>query len=198
MKQNIKQEMVQKKKRQKKITAIVIFLIIFGILAWWLGIQVSEWWKARKEYVEMGFASDKFPFRMYTAEELAEKGLYPEALYENVATRTRPEETYAKFRQALIDEDFDTAAECFVKENRKEVREGLENVKKEGFLQEMLNDLPEKLEDTYIYTEHTGEIDLDRNSLTSYYYILPNDPSRDAQTIFFEKNKHGDWLIEGL
>ena len=187
MKQNIKQEMNIKQKRQRKITTIVIFLIIFGILAWWLGAQASEWWKARKEYVEMGFASDKFPFRMYTAEELAEKGLYPESLYENVVTKTRPEETYAKFRQALIDEDFETAAECFIKDLQKEWEKALYEIKKQGYLQEMIDDLPEKIENVSI-----------SGALTSYEYSLSNDPQRTAHVIEFSKNKDGDWLIDGI
>ena len=146
----------------------------------------------------MGYASDKFPFKMYTVKELAEKGLYPESLYEDVLTRTRPEETYAIFRQALIDGDLDKVTECFIEGKRKETREGLQRVKKQGFLQEMLRDLPERLEDTYKYTESAENRDLDSRSLASYYYVLPDDPERETQTIFFVKNKDGDWLIEDL
>jgi len=32
-----------KNKTRKKITTVVIFLIIFGILAYWVGIQVGFW-----------------------------------------------------------------------------------------------------------------------------------------------------------
>lgn len=174
-------------KTRKKITTIVIFLIIFGILIYWVGIQVNDWWQVRKEYIKMGYASDKFPFRMYTAEELAEKGLYPESLYEDVPTRTRPEQTYAKFREALIGEDLDKAVECFIEEQREDVRKGLENVINKGLLQDMINDLPEKIENV----PTTG-------SLTSYDYVLKSDPERIAQTMTFIKNKDGDWLIEDL
>jgi len=187
-----------KNKTRKKITTVVIFLIIFGILAYWVGIQANGWWQVRKEYIEMGYASDKFPYKMYTAEELAERGLYPESLYENVLTRTRPEETYAKFRKALVEEDFDTAAECFVIDQQQEIREGLKRVKEDGLLQKMLDDLPGKLEDIYIYNESVENRDFDKTSLTSYDYVRPNDSSRMAHVISFVKNRHGDWLIENL
>lgn len=163
-----------------------------------VGVEVNRWWQVRKEYVRMGFAEDKFPFRMYTAEELAEKGLYPESLYEDVPTRTRPEETYAKFRQALIDDNLDIAAECFIEEQQEEIREGLERVKNQGLLQDMINDLPKKLEDTYKYTEGIETRNLDRVSLSSYDYVKPNDPERMTHTIGFVKNKNGDWKIEDI
>ena len=194
MEQNIQ----PRKKTRKKITTVVIFLIILGVLGYWVGIQVNDWWQVRKDYIDRGLASDKFPFKLYTTEELAERGLYSESLYEDVPTRITPEETYAKFRQALIDEDFDTAAECFVEGRREESRTGLQRVKDQRFLQEMIRDLPERLEDTYKYTEGVENRNLDTISLASYYYLLPDDSAREAQTIFFVKNKHGDWLIEDL
>lgn len=185
-------------KTRKKIITIVIFLIILIAVGYLIGTEINDWWQARKEYVKMGYASDKFPFRMYTAEELADKGIYPESLYEDVPTRIRPEQTYTKFREALIDEDLDKAAECFIEEKKEETQEGLQRVKEQGFLQEMLRDLPERLEDTYKYTQGVENRDLDKTSLASYYYLLPDDLEREAQTIFFVKNKHGDWLIEDL
>jgi len=183
-------------KTRKKLITLVIFLIILIAIGYLVGTEINEWcewWKVRKEYMRMGFAEDKFPYRMYTAEELAEKGLYPESLYEDVPTRIRPEETYAIFRQALINGDLDKAAECFIEEQQKEIREGLERVKKEGLLQNMLNDLPEKLEDTYTYNEGVENRNLDKTSLTSYDYVKPYDSERIAHTIGFVKNKNGDW-----
>lgn len=185
-------------KTRKKINTVVIFLIIFGILAYWVGIQTNSWWQVKKEYIKMGYASDKFPYKMYTAEELAEKGLYPESLYENVPTRTRPEETYTKFRKALIEEDFDTAAECFINYKKKEARAILEQINNQDLILEMLKEMPVSLEETYKYTEDAEIRDLNKTSLASYYYIVPNDTEREAQTIFFIKNKYGDWLIEDL
>lgn len=176
-----------KPKSKKKIIAVVVFLIILIAAGYLVGTEVNDWWQVRKEYIKMGYASDKFPFRMYTAEELAEKGIYPESLYEDVPTRTRPEQTYVKFRQALIDEDLDKAAECFIKEQQKDWKESLYEIRDKGFLQKMIDDLPEKVENTSI----TG-------SLTSYEYVIPTDPERFLHTITFVKNKNGDWKIDGI
>lgn len=184
--------------KNKKIITIIVFLIILIAVGYFVWTEASDWWRVRKEYVRMGFASDKFPFRIYTKEELIERGTFPEDLYSEIPTRTRPEETYAKFRQALIDGDLDKAAGYFIEEKQKEIREGLERVKKEGLLQDMLNDLPEKLEDTYIYNEGVENRNLDRISLTSYDYVKSHDPERIAHTIGFVKNKNGDWKIEDI
>lgn len=178
-----------KERTRKKLITIVIFLIILIALGYVIGIEYNKWWQVRKEYIEMGYASDKFPFRMYTAEELAEKGLWPEALpsYDAILTRTRPEETYAKFRQALIDGDLDKAVEYFIENQQKDWRESLYEIKDKGLLQEMLGDLPEKVENVSI----TG-------STSSYEYGIPNDPERVAHVIQFTKNKNGDWKISGI
>jgi len=194
-----------KQKTRKKLVSVILFIIIFGIIVVWVGLEYNQWWKARKEYVRMGLAEDKFPYRMYTERELVEKGIWASEspALKAVPTRITPEETYAKFRQALIDENFDKAAECFVKENREEWRKSLYEIKEKGFLRDMLNDLPEKLEDTYIYTDDvtgkdTKNRDLDHTAMDSHYYVLKNDPNREAHTISFEKNWDGDWLIEDL
>ncbi len=176
-----------KERTRKKIITLVIFLIILIALGYIVGIEYNKWWQVRKEYIKMGYASEKFPFKMYTVEELAEKGLYPESLYEDVPTRTRPEETYVIFRQALIDGDLDKAAECFIKDQQDDWKESLYEIKHKGLLQEMLNDLPEKIENI----PTTG-------SLTSYEYVIPTDPERFVHTITFTKNKDGDWKIDGI
>lgn len=196
-----------KQRKRKKIATIVIFLIIFGIFAFWGGLQLNKWWQARKELIDMGFASNKFPFRMYTERELVEMGRWAVESQEliNTPTRIRPEQTYTKFRQALIDGDIDKAAECFTKEKREEWKKSLHNIKEKGFLKEMIEDLPEKLEDTYFYTDDvtgqdTKNRELDHIAISSYYYALRSDPEvrKEAQTISFEKNWDGDWLIEDL
>ncbi|MBD3282433.1 MAG: hypothetical protein GF387_02380 [Candidatus Portnoybacteria bacterium] len=179
--------MKNKNNKNKKIVTIIIFIIIFGILFYWIGVQANDWWELRKKYVERGLAEDHFPYRLYTAEELAEQGKYPESLYEDVPTRVRPEETYAKFRQALIDENFEKAAECFIEEYRKEWKDALYEIKEQGYLQEMIEDLPEKIEDVPI-----------SGSLTEYEYITSKEGKNYFHVISFIKNKEGDWLIEDL
>ena len=144
MRQNIDRKI---KKKKKKIITIIIFLIIFVIVVYWVGIQINEWWQYKKPYIEMGLASDKFPFRIYTKEEMIDRGVPLECLYCDIITTVRPEETYAKFRKALIEEDFETASECFIKEQQEDALKGFKNVKEKGYLEKMLNDLPKNLED---------------------------------------------------
>ena len=116
--------MSERRPRNKKIITVVIFFIILISLVYLVGTEANRWWQARKEYVRMGLASDKFPFRMYTEKELVEKGIWPveSEYYNSIPTRTTPEETYAIFRQALIDGDLDKAAECFVESQQEDWR----------------------------------------------------------------------------
>ena len=74
MEENIKPK---KKWGARKIVSLVLFVIILSAVVYWAGIQYSEWWKVRKQYIDIGFASDKFPYRMFTVEELKAKGLSP-------------------------------------------------------------------------------------------------------------------------
>jgi len=187
------------------VVSILILIIIFGIFAIWVGIEVNNWWKVRKEYVRIGFAEDKFPYRMYTERELVEKGLWSgeSPALNAVPTRTTPEETYVIFRQALIDGDLDKAVECFIKAKQEAWRSSLYEIKNKGFLQEMLNDLPDKLEDAYFYTDDitgkdTKNRDLNHIAISSYYYISKNDPEKMAKTMTFSKDWNGDWKIEKL
>jgi len=202
MEQNIE----LKPKGKKKIITIVIILIILIAAGYLVGTEINQWWKIRKEYIRMGYASDKFPFRMYTEKELVEMGRWPVESQEliNTPTRTRPEQTYAIFRQAIIDGNLEKALECFIEEKRGEFREGLKGILSDEKLKtQMLTDLPEKLEDTYFYTDDatgrdTKNRDLDHTATSSYYYVLKNDPKREAHTISFVKNWDGDWKIERL
>lgn len=66
--------------KNKKIITVIIFFIIFLALIYVAGTEANHWWQERREYVRMGFASDKFPFRMYTEKELVEKGVSPETI----------------------------------------------------------------------------------------------------------------------
>jgi hypothetical protein len=196
----------RKPKKKKIITAIIFFVIIASII--YLGATEGvRWWQERQQYVKMGFASDKFPFRMFTERELVEKGLWTgeSPALNAVPTRTRPEQTYTKFHQALIDGDMDAAAKCFVAEQQEEWKKSLYEIKEKGLLQGVLSDLPEKLEDMYIYNddvtgEDTKNRDLNNSAITSYIYVLKTDnkPRKDALSISFRKNWDGDWLIEDL
>jgi len=189
MKENI--QLKQKKPRKRKIITAVIFFIIFLAIVYFGWAEYNQWWKARKEYVRMGLAEDKFPYRMYTERELIEMGRWPveSKYYDSIPTRTTPEETYAKFRQALIDEDSDKAAECFIDEKRDTVRKGLVDIFGDKQLKDqMLEDLPIKID----------SIDIIGRSSVYYDYSIIREGKKIAQTMSFVKSLNGDWLIEDL
>ena len=180
-----------KQKTRKKLVSVILFIIIFGIIVVWVGLEYNQWWQVRKEYVRMGLAEDKFPYRMYTERELVEMGRWPveSKYYDSIPTRTTPEETYAKFRQALIDEDFDKAAECFIDEKRDTVRKGLVDIFGDKQLKDqMLEDLPIKID----------SIDTTGRSSVYYDYSIIREGKKIAQTMSFVKSLNGDWLIEDL
>lgn len=195
-----------KPKKKKWITVVIFFIIILAIVSL-AATEGVKWWKAKQEWVKMGFAHDKFPFKMLTEEELVRKGLWSgeSEWYNSIPTRITPEETYAKFRQALVDEDLNKAVECFVKEKQEEWKKSLYDIKEKGYLQEMSNDLPEKLEDTYIYTEDIlgksiEDVDLNKTSFMNYVYSLKSDTriKPEGRTISFIKSFDGVWLIDSL
>jgi len=187
----------KKPKERRKIVSIVIFLIIIGIFMYWAATEVNQWWKVRKEYIRMGLASDKFPYRMYTERELYEMGRWVGESQElnAVPTRTTPEETYAIFRQALIDEDFDKAAECFVKEKQAEYKEAILKAKEEG----RLNDIIKKLTDISPRGERI--VKGSTGSATASYEILYKEVGNEKFTshaIIFYKDWNGDWKMDDL
>jgi hypothetical protein len=130
---------------------------------------------------------------MFTEKELVEKGLWTgeSSALNAISTRTRPEQTYTKFHQALIDGDMDTAAKCFVVEQQEAWKKSLYEIKEKGLLQGMLNDLPDELEENL-------NRDLKNTSLEIYHYVLKNDPERWSRIIEFIKNWNGDWLISNI
>ena len=195
-----------KPKRKKTITVVIFFIIILAIV-YVGGTEGARWWQDKQKWVKMGFASDKFPFRMFTERELVEKGLWSgeSPALNAVETKVRPEETYAKFRQALIDGDIDKAVECFVDNQREAWRKSLYEIKENKLLIEMIDDLPEKLEDTYtdtkdITNKNIKDIDLNKTSSVFYIYSLKSDKRTkpEARSFSFRKNFDGVWLIEEL
>jgi len=197
----------EKKPKKKKWITVVIFFIIILAIGSLVATEGVKWWKDKQYWVKLGFASDKFPFRMLNEEELVRKGLWSgeSEWYNSIPTRVTPEETYAKFRQALTDGDLNKATECFVKEKQEEWKKSLDDIKQKGYLQEMANDLPEKLEDTYVFTEdilgrNIENIDLNKTSSMNYIYSLKSDKriKPEGRTIAFIKSLDGDWLIDSL
>lgn len=195
MEENIKPK---KKRGARKIVSLVLFVIILSAVVYYAGTQYSEWWKVRKQYIDIGFASDKFPFRMFTERELVGKGIFPVESQElmNVPTRITPEETYTTFRQALIDWDVDKAVSCFVKEKQAKYRENLLKAKEEGRIPEIIKKLTNiSPEGERVTKGSTGD------ALTSYellYKEKESDIKFISHSIGFVKDWNGDWRMENL
>lgn len=195
----------ESKPKRKKIITVVIFFVIIAAIVYLGWVEGSRWWKEKQEWVRMGFAEDKFPFRMYTEKELVERGLWSgeSPALNAVPTRTRPEETYTIFRQALTDGDLNKAAECFIDDQQEAWKKSLQEIKENGLLQEMLNDLPDKLEDTYVYTDDitgkdTKNRDLNSTAISLYEYYVERNGKNYSHTISFVKDWEGDWKLEDL
>ncbi|PIY75440.1 MAG: hypothetical protein COY85_00135, partial [Candidatus Portnoybacteria bacterium CG_4_10_14_0_8_um_filter_40_50] len=100
----------------KKIK-IIIGIVILAALVIGGYFYFQNWWEIKQIKIEKGLASEKFPWRDYTQEELAK--MYPQIKYADVPTRITPEETYAKFRQALKDNNLEMAIEQLAEESEK-------------------------------------------------------------------------------
>lgn len=75
------------------IIIVVLAVSIGGLYGW------KVWWPEEQTKVDLGLSSPKFPWRDYTQAELEK--LYPQIKNAAIPTRTTPEETYGKFREAL-------------------------------------------------------------------------------------------------
>jgi len=130
--------------RLKKIIIIgVIAIIVMAVL----GVLLNVWTTRKMDKVSLGLARPDFPYTDYTESELAE--MYPQIKYADVATRITPEETYAKFRQALKDNNLEMAIEQLSKESPKrynENKEDLTQAHEEGRFDKALSYYPEKIE----------------------------------------------------
>lgn len=196
MVENLNLNQGEQKPKKKKIITVVIFFVIIVAVVYVLGLEGYRWWQERKEYVRMGLASDKFPFRMYTERELVEMGRWTDHsdYYDSIPTRTTPEETYAIFRQALIDGDLDKAVECFMKEKREEYKEALNQAKKEGRIPEIIATLTE----IYPRDKKITKGYNDTNMVTYEFFTSVQGGKKLSHPVGFSKDINGDWKLENL
>ena len=186
----------ENKRGSKKIISLALFIIIFSAIIFFAWTQYVRFYHERKPYIDSGLASDKFPFRFYSERELADMGRMVVESQElmNVPTRTTPEETYATFRQALIDWNIDKAVSCFTKEKQAEYRKSLLKAKEEGRIPEIV----EKLKDITPEGERItkGSVGDASTSYELLYKEKETDEKFISYPIIFEKNWDGDWLME--
>ena len=145
---------------------IVVIIISFVLFLVWIRIQINQ-----GDLV-------KWDNEWYTKEELKEA--FPPQYIEVEAVNT-PEEVYATFRQALLDDDIERALEQIREEKREEYREVFKNENKFG---EWIKTLPESISDLRI-SGNFGYYDWDKGD--GYKH-----------TIDFLKDGLGYWHIDSI
>lgn len=165
---------------------LVIFLGTIIILAGAF-FYCQDWWEKKQLKIEMGLARSEFPWRDYSQDELNE--MYPQIKYANVPTRVTPEETYAKFREALRTNNLQLALEQLSKDSvqYKENKSDLEAAFNENRFTEIYKNYPAKI-----------SIENSHESIAQYYFIYKEQDRERTHFLNFIKNKDGDWLFEGL
>lgn len=173
-------------KRSKAIWGILIIVILIaaagGCFYFW-----RVWWPMKQAQIGLGLASSKFPWRSYTLEELNK--MYPQIKNADVPTRITPEETYAKFREALRTNDLELALEQLSKESKSYLdnKADIEEAYQEKKFSVIYAEYSENLEKTYMY-----------ESIAQYYFIENKNTKKTIYPINFIKDSSGDWKMDSL
>ncbi|MDD5071738.1 MAG: hypothetical protein PHQ42_03315 [Patescibacteria group bacterium] len=173
-----------------KLKKIIIIGLIAIVAMAVLGVLLNLWTIRKMDKVSLGLARPYFPYTDYTESELAK--MYPQIKYADVATRTTPEETYAKFRQALKDNDLEMAIEQLSKESGKRYKENKEAL--ESFFDEG------KFKDLYLhYSDEINKISM-YESIAQYDYDYYSEEYKQqlVGSINFIKDANGDWKLDSL
>ncbi len=156
-------------------TVLLVVLILGGFV----------WVFDRLELVNEGHARPTFPFSRYSQDELNK--MYPQNPNENVATTRTPEETHRMFVDKLKEGDLNGAVECcMVKKIQEEWKRALVEIKDGGKLPIMISDIDEI------------EKEMVLDTLATYVYVVEVDGTKYGNTMEFEKNSNGVWLMESL
>lgn len=171
------------KKFRWSVVGIGVAVLIVGVLA---VFYFYGWFLGKQERVLAGTARATFPYGDYSIAELEK--MYPQYANVDVATTQTPEQTHRKFVDALKAGDINGAVECcFRKGDWESMKAGLERVKSENLLDEMIKDVDNNLE-----KDSVGD-----NS-AAYSVSVMRDGKKFGHKIFFIKNSDGVWLIESL
>jgi hypothetical protein len=171
--------------KRKTLWAIIIVVVVAAFLG---GLYFYKyWWPQKQLKIQLGLASDKFPWRDYTESELNK--MYPQIKYADVPTRTTPEQTYAKFREALRTNNLELALGQLSVESEK-YNENLEKLRKaynEGKFSNSLSLYPENVR---------------RSTFGSSMGNLCYEQTRNNEKIVgcteFSKDANGDWKMDSL
>ncbi|MFH1255108.1 MAG: hypothetical protein V1667_01390 [bacterium] len=159
----------------KKI--LKIFLICFGVL-----VMLYICWSVYiKIQIDKGNLI-KWDNKFYTKEEL--KQAFPPQEYD-VPEKNTPEEVYAEFRQALLDNDIEGAL-AQMSDYRKQ--EYIKAFKDSNKLLEWVKRLPENIVKENMYGNYA-----------SYHYINSADKNDFREhPVNFSKNEYGIWEIDSI
>ena len=167
----------------KKIIIVCAIIIIAIILIW----QGFSWWQTKQLKIQQGLARDKFPYSDYTQEELNK--MYPQIKNADVPTRTTPEQTYAKLREALKTNNLEMAIEQLSEESQgyKENKDIIKKFYNENKFMELYREYPEKINKVHMY-----------EAIAQYEYEYIKDGKTFVYSIGFIKDSNGDWKIDSL
>ncbi|MDD2753596.1 MAG: hypothetical protein PHT44_03235 [Candidatus Portnoybacteria bacterium] len=170
---------------KKIIWAVVILVMLAAFLGGFYFYKA--WWPTKQLKIQAGLSSDKFPWRDYSQEELNK--LYPQIRYADVPTRITPEQTYAKFREALRTNNLEVALEQLAKDGEKynENKLSIEKAYKEEKFVSLSELYLDKLNKSYMY-----------ESIAQYYFADKENNKNTNYPINFIKDANGDWKMDSL
>ncbi|MFA5128197.1 MAG: hypothetical protein WC457_04340 [Patescibacteria group bacterium] len=168
--------------RKKLLVAILIIalLVLVGLITW--QFYGRSWWEIKKEKISIGLSEPNFPWRDRTQDEL--NTLYPQIKNADVATRTTPEQTYAKFREGLKNNDLPTVLDQLFKDSSR-YESNVAAISK-AYNENKFTSIYEKYPEVITST-------LQGDSLAQYVFIYNNGAS--SHHVDFNKNSSGDWKI---
>jgi len=170
---------------KKTMWAVITLVVIAAFLGGFYFYKV--WWPTKQLKIQAGLSSDKFPWRDYTQDELTK--MYPQIRYADVPTRTTPEQTYAKFREALRTNNLEMALEQLSSESNRyaENKSSVENSYKDDKFISSINLYPEKN-----WRSTFG------SSTGSLCYEQSYDNKKIVGCTNFIKDANGDWKMDSL
>ena len=143
------------------------------------------WFLKQRSRIITGTARPSFPYTDYSIDDLNK--MYPQTMFENVATTQTPEQTHAKFIAALKKEDFEEAVNCcFFEEDREKMLVGLDKVKGDGRLDVMISDLSVIQKQMLLDT------------IATYGFLGTSNGKKVGGVITFNKDEKGVWRIKSL
>jgi len=163
-------------------TKILVILLIISIIVIACISAFYGWFLFQHDKIMTGTAKPYFPYTDYSIDELNK--MYPQTMNENVTTTQTPEQTHAKFIAALKAENFDEAVKCcFFEKNQKEMGQALNEIKTDGKLDLMINDLE------VIHKEMLLD------TIATYSYSGTLNGKKVGNVMEFNKDEKGIWRI---